>query len=276
MKKVEKNLIVLEDNRLMRNSIVSAASFFGKKPLVAGSLAEFREIAAKKGNEFIKNSSLLLDVNLPDGTSNQIIKEFNIKENFVIFTAMHDEDFKKFKATLEESPIYKDRVLTKKEIYTALEILQVLTEKNALANAKSLFIDEIGIFVENSSDYLILTVDSSNRKEVFGQLSANIKEKDGQTFSINLLSPYGQIENALSNSLKRLIEFLFIREEKIDKNLHILRNADFHIADVNLTITRTNEIKSFDRLYQELTSRLLHGIHKALHDIKESARKFIE
>ncbi len=108
----KESVILLEDRREVQ-SVFRALEIVKGRPKVylAESLAKFKDLAP----EIKAKSFFVLDVHLPDGTSAEIMKDIlqYTKEAFAIFTALRKEDFPTFKARLEESDIYKGRVLSK-------------------------------------------------------------------------------------------------------------------------------------------------------------------
>jgi len=272
-----KNLVILDDNRTVRNSLAALAILNGQKKeniFTAGSLGEFRSLVEKGGNEFIRNSNFLLDVNLPDGKSSKLVKEFNLQGNFALFTAMGEDDFAQFKSILEVLPAYRGRVFHKSDPYGVLIKFGMQTKgKEELEAAKSALM-EGGVAIHSPPHFAILDI-VPNLIEMLKHMSGLGKPTVKANILLNRCWTKG---DELMNSLRRAFTYKPGASESL-KGMKIefeLNGSDFISPDINIALCFKSEITGFAAAYARVAAGAVHNESRALSpQIKEITDSYL-
>lgn len=260
-----KNLIILDDRRDVRNSLIALANAKGQPKsniFTAESIGKFRDLAKDKGNEFIRNSNLILDVNLPDGKSSQLVKEFNLIGNFAIFSAMSKDNFDEFKSILEGSALYKGKVFPKDDPYGVLMSFGMLTGgKKALEDMQSISTD-IGVAV-HSPPYFIIERGAPNLADIIQHV---------QNIGIN-----NPVVNVVLNyeSAGILIDTLNTVFGITNLNAKFIPQADFLEADINIALGFPKDITGFPKAYERVASVARHDEGHESYSIKDTAQSYL-
>jgi hypothetical protein len=126
-----RKIIVLEDKRPVQNLLGTCAALrsFRKKDVlysVTKSLKEFKALTDK----LKQNAFFILDVNLPDGLSKDVLREVVEKcDDFAIFTALPPEDFTLFKKELESHDLFKGRIYSKLSVEDVVALMKKIDPK---------------------------------------------------------------------------------------------------------------------------------------------------
>ncbi len=242
-------LYILEGNRKVRNSLVSLAVSNGvplNRIKSAGSIKEFKMLLMEENSLIRGVSRFILDINLPDGKSSQIIEEFGLTGDIAIFSAMKKDYFTEFKTILENSSFYEGRVFPKEDPYGVLVCLGISTEdKRALEEVHSVS-TSIGVAVESLPNFAVKgTVPNP------ASILKLINSLERENVVVNIVS-----DRELTLDDKKQILDLKVAPGK--SRVNFIYQADFLGADLNIVICNPKEITTFSKAYQSMLSHAMH------------------